>query len=179
MTPDSGTLALHGTRVSWHSPDDALAHGITTIMQEISLLGRQTVMENVFAGLEQSRFGWLDSRSTRRAYDELVTRFRFELPPDARVADLSIANQKKVEVLQALARRAQLIVMDEPTAPLSDQMTAAFLDVVRQLRGIGTTIIYVSHFLDEVLDIADAVTIMRNGRVVRTGPTVDETRNPW
>lgn len=172
---DEGILTIEGRPVNYASPHDALKDGITTISQEISLLGKQTVIQNVMLGQEYGRFGLLNFRDMQRRYQEIRELTGFVIDPAARVDSLRMADQKKVEVMQAIARNARLIVMDEPTAMLSDDETAIFLKIVRQLQQMGITIIYVSHFLREVLNLANTVTVMRNGQVVRTSPVGQET----
>jgi ABC-type sugar transport system ATPase subunit len=175
IRPDAGTLRINGREVHYASPHDALLDGVTTITQEISLLRKQTVLQNVLLGQEIGRVGVLSYSAMSKRYDEIAAMTGFGIDPRARVSDLRMADQKKVEVMQAIARKAQLIVMDEPTAMLSDEETAVFLKIVRELRRLGLTIIYVSHFLREVLDLANTVTVMRNGQVVRTAPVEQET----
>jgi len=175
VRPDSGTLIVKGRAAHYGSPRDALLDGITTISQEISLLSKQTVLDNVLLGQENAVAGVLRRRAMLAEFERLRELTGFQLDPSARVSNLRVADQKKVEVMRAVARNAQLIIMDEPTAMLSDDETVVFLGMVRQLKGMGHTIIYVSHFLREVLDLADTVTVMRNGQVVRTSPTTEET----
>lgn len=175
IQPDEGILSVDGRRVEYSSPHHALADGITAITQEISLLGKQTVIQNVMLGQEYARFGILNFRDMLKRYEEIHDLTGFMIDPAARVDSLRMADQKKVEVMQAIARNARLIVMDEPTAMLSDDETAMFLKIVRQLQQMGITIIYVSHFLREVLNLANTVTVMRNGQVVRTNPVEVET----
>lgn len=175
IQPDSGTLSIDGRSVQYNSPHDALGDGVTAITQEISLLGKQTVIQNVMLGQEHSRFGILNFRDMMKRYAEIRELTGFEVDPTVRVDSLRMADQKKVEVMQAIARNARLIVMDEPTAMLSDDETAIFLKIVRQLQQMGITIIYVSHFLREVLDLANTITVMRNGQVVRTNAVQNES----
>jgi rhamnose transport system ATP-binding protein len=175
IRPDGGEVLVKGRSVSYASPRDALIDGITTITQEISLSSKQTVLQNVFLGQEDARSGILDFRRMRQRYDDIRTLTGFEIDPQVRVHNLRMADQKKVEVMQAIARNAQVIIMDEPTAMLSGEETVLFLKTVRHLKSMGMTIIYVSHFLREVLDLADTVTIMRNGQVIRSAPTREET----
>jgi simple sugar transport system ATP-binding protein/ribose transport system ATP-binding protein len=111
----------------------------------------------------------------RRRFDELLEQSGFKLKPETLVGELRIPDQKKVEILQAMARNARFIVMDEPTATLPDDETRQFLEIVRQLNERGTTIVYISHFLLEVLNCADTVTVLRNGRLIRTAPSKDES----
>lgn len=175
VRPDSGQLIVDGREVSYADPHAALADGITTISQEISLLTSQSVLDNVLLGQELTRAGILRRAAMLDRFHELQQIAGFDLDPTAKVRNLRVADQKKVEVMQSLARNARLIVMDEPTAVLSDVETAIFLDMVRRLKAMGHTIIYISHFLEEVLNLADTVTVMRNGQVVRTAPSKDET----
>lgn len=175
VRPDSGQLIVNGRPVSYPNPHAALSDGITAITQEIALLPHQRVVDNVLLGQEPTRFGLLRRGEMLARFSDIQAMAGFDLNPDARVNTLRVADQKKVEVMQALARDAQFIVMDEPTAVLSDVETKNFLDMVRRLRAMGKTILYISHFLEEVLDLADSVTVMRNGQVVKTGRAQDET----
>jgi ABC-type sugar transport system ATPase subunit len=173
--PDSGELAVGGEVIRFHSPRDALAHGIATIAQEIALVPARTVEENVLLGMEPALGGVLRGRELRRRFLELNERTGFGLRPSAVVATLRTAEQQKVEILRAIAREARLIVMDEPTAALTRDESQHLLDIIRQLAAGGTTVILISHFLDEVLAVCDTVTVMRNGHIVRTAPAKHET----
>lgn len=175
IRPDSGELRVGGRAVQYANPRAALEDGITTITQEIALLGKQNVWQNVMLGQEQATFGFLKKRAMLEAFEHLLELTGFEIDPYTKVERLRLAEQKKVEILQAIARNARLIIMDEPTAMLSDEETERFLAIVRQLQSMGRTIVFVSHFLEEVLAISDTVTVMRNGEIIRTGPTRDET----
>ncbi|GMR10024.1 MAG: sugar ABC transporter ATP-binding protein [Anaerolineae bacterium] len=175
LRPDEGELAVDGRRVHYATPRDALIDGITMIHQEITLVPKLTVLENVYLGIESRRAGVLQARETRQRFGGLIAKSHFDLPPDALVSSLSVSDQKKVEILKAMARNARLIVMDEPTAALPDDETAKLIEIVRSLCEAGTTIVYVSHFLEEVLSVADTVTVLRNGELVRTAPAKDET----
>jgi simple sugar transport system ATP-binding protein/ribose transport system ATP-binding protein len=172
---DQGEIIVNGCRARYASPHDALADGTTMISQELSLVPKLGVLENVFLGIESQRWGALRNGELRRRYESLSARSGFSLPADALVAGLRVADQKKVEILRAIARDAQLIVMDEPTAALSADETEKLLAIVRRLRDTGTTIVYVSHFLEEVLRLADMVTVLRNGRLIRTAPAAEES----
>ena len=172
---DAGEVWIGGRRVNHRSPHDALADGITIIAQELALEPGRKVIENVFLGIESSRGGLLDRRAMRARYEQLVVRVGFNVPPDAVVGRLRSADQQRVEILRALARDARLIIMDEPTAALTTEEAVRLLNVVRALRASGTTIVFVSHFLNEVLSVADAVTVLRDGRHVQTGPAAEES----
>jgi rhamnose transport system ATP-binding protein len=175
LIPDSGQMLLDGEPVSFHSPREALEHGIAAIAQEPSIVPQLTVAENVFLGVEPRSSGFLRPRSLSHAYAALARSAGFDLPGGISAGRLRTAEQQKVEILRALSREAQTIVMDEPTAALSAPETVQLHEIVRSLARGGTTIILISHFLREVLDLADLVTVLRDGRVVRTGRTADET----
>ncbi len=173
--PDSGSLVLRGTPVSFASPRQALQQGVALVAQELALVPRLSVAANVFLGAEPRRRGLIAGRTLHERFLRLAAETGFELPADEPVAQLSIGRQQQVEILRALARDAQLIVFDEPTASLSAVEAAHLHVIVRRLAASGRSVVLVSHFLPEVLDLADTVTILRDGRVVRTGPAADET----
>ena len=176
ISPDSGVLRVDGREVIYASPRDALRDGITVISQEITLVPERTVIENVFLGREARALGaFVQGRTLRAAYERIVAEAGFHIDGNERVSALRLADQQKVEVLRAIARDARLIVMDEPTAALSPNETATLFEIIHQLNAAGRTIVYVSHFLQEVLRLADTVTVLKDGRHVRTGPTDNET----
>lgn len=173
--PDEGELLVDGRPVRFGAPRDALAAGIATIAQELALVPARSVMENVFLGVEPRRFGVVQQEELRKRFAALDARTGFGVPGDALVGDLRIADRQKVEILRALAREARLILMDEPTASLTADETERLLAIIRRLAADGTAIVLVSHFLDEVLSVADEVTVMRDGHLVRTAPAAQET----
>jgi ABC-type sugar transport system ATPase subunit len=126
-------------------------------------------------GVEPRRFGLFNRRQMRKQYAALIARSGFELDGGARVGSLRTADQQKVEILRAVSSDARIIIMDEPTSSLTSVETAALHRMIRSLRDQGKTVVYVSHFLDEVLELADTVTVMRNGHLVRTAPAGTET----
>ncbi len=174
LAPDEGRIALRGSDVSLRSPRAALAAGITLVAQELSLVLTRSVLENVFLGIESHWGPFVLPTSTRFA--ALVEEYGINVTPDAIVGRLSVADQQKVEILRALARRAELIVMDEPTARLTSEEGVALRRTVRALANRGVTVVYVSHFLEEILAVADDVTILRDGGVIRSGPAAAETQ---
>lgn len=176
IPPDSGEVMLAGRPESFGSPRQALAAGVSMIAQELSLVPGRSVLENVFLGMEPHTGPFVRRRALRNSYDDLVERTGIKVPGHVPVGELPIGEQQKVEILRALARESQVIIMDEPTARLSLAETRILLDTIRSLSAAGTTVVFVSHFLDEVLEIADDVTIMRDARVIRTRPAGEETR---
>ena len=175
VRPDDGTMFINGRAVKYATPREARSDGIATIAQELALVPHMTVMENLFLGIEPSRLGMVSRRRMRKQYAELVSRSGFELERDVQVGSLRTADQQKVEILRAVNSDASVIVMDEPTSSLTSVETEALYKMTRSLREQGKTIVYVSHFLDEVLELCDTVTVMRNGHIVRTAPASDET----
>lgn len=173
--PDNGQLIVDGEAVFFTTPRDALGYGIAMISQEVSLVPKRTVVENVFLGIESTSFGLVNKKELYKLYEELTARAGIYIDPDTILTTLRIADQKKVEVLRAVARNARLIVMDEPTAALSSEEAATLYALIDSLKAIGTTVVYVSHFLEEVLRLADAVTVLRNGRLIKTSPVTEET----
>ena len=176
-SPDHGQLLLAGEPVRFRSPRDAISRGVILIAQELATVPSLTVAENVFLGVEPGHAGFQKRRELRRRYIELAASVGFELAADANVGSLRTADQQKVEILRALCRNAQLIVMDEPTAALSQPDAKALHVVIRQLARSGTTVVLVSHFLGEVLELADEVTILRDGRLVQTVPAAGQTED--
>jgi ABC-type sugar transport system ATPase subunit len=172
---DQGDVVLRGTTVSFRSPREALVRGIALVAQEVALVPRLTVAENVFLGAEPKRAGFIDRRSLRDRFDRLISDAGFDLQEETVVGHLPLAKQQQVEILRALARDADLIVLDEPSASLSATEADHLHEIIRGLRARGHTVILVSHFLTEVLDLSDVVTVLRDGRVVRTSATSDET----
>lgn len=174
--PDSGQLVIDGRARRYRSPRQALAEDIALIAQELALAPHRRAIDNAFLGAEPRRWGlFVRDREMRRRYDEIVDRAGFGVPAATRVGALRVADQQKVEILRALARNASVLVVDEPTATLAADEAVRLLNILRRLRTQGVTIIYVSHFLEEVLDLADEVTVMRDGAVVRTSDARMET----
>ncbi len=175
LTPDRGQLLVEGEPVTFHSPREAITKGIVLIAQELSVVPALSVAENVFLGTEPQKAGFVARRALRRRYAELAATAGFQLAGDLRGRALRTADQQKVEILRALGRNAGLIVMDEPTAALSRPDAERLHEVIRHLAAGGTTVVLVSHFLREVAELADEVTILRDGHLIRTAPAAQET----
>lgn len=179
IQPDSGTIRVAGSDpIRFRSPREALAHGITMIAQEQALEEKRTVAENVLLGMEPRRRWFISRKALNRRFSHIAQTAGF--PELARSADqilgsMRVSERQKVEVVRALARDAELVVMDEPTAALAADHVEKLLETVRSLRDAGITIIYISHHLSEVLEVADTVTVLRDGRLIRTGPSAEES----
>jgi ABC-type uncharacterized transport system ATPase subunit len=166
--PDEGEILIDGERVDVGSPSEAMAHGVGMVFQHFMLIPVMTVAENLVLGAEPTRGGLLDVAAARRRTRELSERYGLRVDPDARVSDISVGQQQRVEILRALDRGARILVLDEPTAVLTAQETAELADVLRGLRAGGTSIVFITHKLHEVLEVADRVTVLRRGKTIGT-----------
>lgn len=175
IAPDEGEMILNGAPVRWRDPRDALEHGVATIAQELAIVPDLTAAQNVFLGAEPRRSGVLRQRELLKRYASLCDSVGFGVPAKAVAAGLRVADQQKLEILRALARDAQLLVFDEPSAALGRDDVAKLHQVIRTLRSQRRTVVLISHFLREVLEVADDVTVLRDGRLVRSGPARAET----
>jgi simple sugar transport system ATP-binding protein len=165
--PDEGEILIDGTSVRIASPTDAISRGINMVHQHFMLVPVLTVAENILLGEEtMANPVFLDRKEARRRIVDLGSRFGFEIDPDVKVGDLSVGWQQRVEILKALYRNARVLVLDEPTAVLTPQETEEIFAVLRRLAEDGHSIVFISHKLYEVLEIADRITVIRRGKVV-------------
>jgi monosaccharide-transporting ATPase len=163
---DAGTVTLDGRPVDFHSPQQAQAGGVSTIYQEVNLVGFRSVAENIFLGREPRRFGLIDRRRMSAQAGELLGRLGVEVDVTRPLGSLNVALQQMVAIARAISFEARLVVMDEPTSSLDEAEVTTLFGVIDQLKDAGVSVIFVSHRLDEVYAIADRVTIMRDGRTV-------------
>ena len=165
--PDEGEIVLDGEVRDFDGPGDAMRAGIGMVHQHFMLIPVFTVAENVILGFEPTRPGGiLDLRKARARVRELSERFGFDIDPDARVGDLSVGAQQRVEIIKALSHDAKVLVLDEPTAVLTPQETDELMEIMRQLASEGTSIVFITHKLREVKAVADTITVIRHGKVV-------------
>src|SRR5258708_2102103 len=173
---EGGPVTFKGPGYPPADPLDARRQGIVHIHQELSLCPHLSVAENIFLGIEPQRSGWLDRRSLNQQAADILKTFQHPaVTPERPVAELTIAARQIVEICRALAQRASLILMDEPTSSLQRADVERLFQFIRQLRNSGISIIYMSHFLEEVREIADTCTVLRDGKSVATGPLEDVT----
>ena len=166
-TPDGGEILIGGESVVISDPADAIKRGISMVHQHFMLVPVLSVADNILLGEEtMANPIFLDREEARRRIRELGIRFGFEIDPDAKVGSLSVGWQQRVEILKALYREARILVLDEPTAVLTPQETKEIFAVLRRLAAAGHSIIFISHKLYEVLEIADRITVIRRGKVV-------------
>ncbi len=169
LHPDSGQIVFDGKPVRIGSPQDAIKLGIGMVHQHFMLIPPLTVAENVILGHETAtRYGAVDITSAQHAVRELSKKYGLEVDPAARVEGLSVGTQQRVEILKALYRGARMLILDEPTAVLTPQEVGGLFSVVRALVRDGAAIIFITHKLGEVIEIADQITVMRRGKVVAT-----------
>ncbi len=168
--PDEGEMVLKGESFIFDNPADASQHGIGMVYQHFMLVPTLTVAENLILGNEEQRFGVLDMQTARRKVREVSARYGFEIDPDEKVGQLSLGKQQRVEIMKVLFRNASIIVFDEPSAVLAPLEIQELYAIMRQLQHNGATIIFITHKLQEVFDIADTVTVLRKGSVVGSFP---------
>jgi len=166
--PDEGTISVDGQQVVLHSPADAIARGIGMVHQHFMLADNFTVLENVVLGAEPRRGVALDFGEARRRIVGIGEQYGLEVDPDALVGDLGVGDRQRVEIIKVLYRGARILILDEPTAVLVPQEVGELFDALRELKAEGLSIIFISHKLDEVLAVADEITVIRRGTTVAT-----------
>lgn len=170
-TPTEGTVELFGETHDHFTPREALEKGIAAIYQELILVPYLTVAENIFYGREKTKGIFLNKSEMNQQTRELCREMGVEIDPRARVKDLGVAYQQIVEIVKAVSQNARILVMDEPSAPLTTHEIEAMFNVVRKLKQKGVTVLYISHRLEEIFEICDYVSIMRDGRYITTAKT--------
>ena len=173
--PDTGTIEFGGEKVTMTSPHDAQRRGIVTIYQEFTLAPNMTIAENVFIGREPGYGYFVDWRKMATETQAITTRLGLDLRPMSIVRELRVAEQQMVEIARALSMKSQLIVMDEPTSALSSSEVEKLFRIVRDLKAHGLSIIFVTHRLEEVMQICDRYTVLRDGRMVGSGSIAEAT----
>ena len=175
---DAGTIRMRGHEVDIKSPRDSLKQGIKVVFQEIALISEFTVAENIFLeGYPTRRTGSIDWKKIRAESAALFNRIGFKVDPTARTGSLPVSQQQMVEIARALAHEARVVVMDEPTSSLTPNEVSLLFTVIRRLAALGMAVVYVSHKLDEVFEIADTVTVLRDGRHISTKPIGEHTHD--
>lgn len=168
-TADPGSrILIDGCEVTINGPLSARALGIAVIYQEFSLSANLTVAENIYLGRELRRFGVVDRRAMAKGCEPILRRLGASFGPEALVSDLSIAERQLVEIARALHAKARILVMDEPTTPLSSRETGQLFSMIRELREDGMAIVYISHRMEEIYELADQVSVLRDGTYVGT-----------
>jgi inositol transport system ATP-binding protein len=176
--PDSGQITFQGQPVTIDTTQTALKLGISMIHQELSPIPYMTVAENIFLGREPlARFGMIDKRKMNADTNALLHRLEIEINPTTLMKDLNVANTQMVEIAKAISYDASLIIMDEPTSAITEREVAHLFRMIRSLKAKGVTIIYITHKMDEVFQIADEVTVLRDGKHVATVSASETNKN--
>ena len=165
---DSGKIFVEEKEVTINEPADALKYGIGMVHQHFMLIPVFTVAENIALGREQTKSGFLTLEEVKQKIKSLAEEFKFDIDPDALVEDLPVGVQQRVEIIKALIYDAKVLILDEPTAVLTPQETDELLSIMRTLKKKGTSIIFITHKLREVQEVADKITIIRLGKVINT-----------
>jgi simple sugar transport system ATP-binding protein len=174
--PDSGEIWIRGKKVSIIGPRHALKLGIGMVHQHFMLVGRFTVLENVILGAEPAVRGQIDYTVARVQVSSLLERYGFALDPEARISDLSVGQQQQIEILKVLYRGADILILDEPTSVLAPREVMDLFTNLKALAASGKTVIFISHKLDEVLEIADRISVLRRGQLIGTVDSKSATR---
>jgi ribose transport system ATP-binding protein len=166
--PTSGDVSLRGEPTQLESVHQARRMGISAVFQEFSLVPQMTVAENIFLGAETTRFGLLDRRTLRRRAEEIIARLGFPLRPGTRVQNLSRAEQQMVEITKAFRTELSVLILDEPTASLTERETEQLFRLIEQTKRSGVGVIYITHRMQEIKQIGDRITVLRDGRYIAT-----------
>ena len=177
--PDEGEILIDGSPVAFADPGDAIAAGIGMVHQHFMLVPVFTVTENVMLGVETTKgpFGRLDEAAARRRIVALSEKHNLHIDPDAIVEDLPVGVRQRVEIIKTLYRESEILILDEPTAVLTPQEASELFEIIRSLAEAGTSVIFITHKLNEVLEIADQITVLRGGKVVGTAMPEEATEN--
>ncbi len=173
--PDEGEIYVRGQKVEFKSPSDSIRAGLGMVHQQFMLFPSLTVAENVIYGSEPSRYGFIDRKAAHQQVRELSNQYGLDVNPAERVGSLPVGTRQKVEILKTLYRKANILILDEPTAVLTPQERDGLFQILRNLTAQGKTILFITHKLNEVMEISDNATVLRNGRVTANLHTADTT----
>ena len=170
LRPDAGSIAVRGAPIELHSVHHARSLGISAVFQEFSLVPQMTVEENLFLGGETTKGGLLNKRELHRRAEAVLARLGFPLRPGQRVGFLSRAEQQMVEIAKAFRAELSVLILDEPTASLTERETDQLFRLIEQVRQDGVGVVYITHRMSEIRRIGDRITVLRDGRFIATVP---------
>lgn len=176
--PSSGKVLMDGKEVHFHSTLDAEAHGIAIIFQELNLFPNMSVMDNIFIAHEHFKKGAIDNKEQYQIAKELLSDLGLNIDPYTQLSDLGVGHRQMVEIARAMSKKARVLIMDEPTSALSQQEVLTLFKVIRKLKNDGVTIIYISHRLEELMEIGDCISIFRDGCFIDSKERKDASI-PW
>lgn len=177
-TPTEGNIVFNGKQLKVSNINQALLAGISMIHQEMSPIPDMTVAENIFIGREpNTKLGFVDEKKLKTMTQALLDDLELSFGADTKIRDLTIANMQMVEIAKAISFNSKLIIMDEPTSAITDREVANLFRIIRRLKAKGTTIIYISHKMDEILEITDEITVLRDGHVIGHNLSKNLTQN--
>ena len=177
-TPDSGSFKLRGVDIRLKNPLDALENGIAMIHQELNLMGPMTVAENIWIRREPTnKFGFINHGEMQRRTEDLFKRLNIDIDPTVEVRSLSVANRQMVEIAKAVSFNSDVLIMDEPTSALTEREVAHLFRIIKTLKAEGKGIIYITHKMSELFEIADEVSVFRDGKYIATKPSSELSRD--
>ncbi|MDR1901554.1 MAG: sugar ABC transporter ATP-binding protein [Treponema sp.] len=168
LSPDSGRILLNGEELRQGDPQYIISQGISAIYQEFNLIPSLTVADNIFFGREQTRGIFLSKQEMERQTEKICKDMGVDIPPNMRIMDLGVAYQQIVEIAKTISKKCSILIMDEPTAPLTEKEIGMLFRVIKSLKASGVTIIYISHRLEEIFEICDRITVLRDGEWIST-----------
>ncbi len=170
--PDEGEIQIDGNPVSIHSPHHAMTHGIGMVQQHFTLVPSLSVPENVVLGMKKQPF-WIQTKTSKTQFDHLAQKYDLPIPSSAKAWQLTVVEKQRLEILKLLFLSARIIILDEPTAVLTPQESEVLFKAIRKMKSEGASIVFISHKLREVMEIADRITVLRQGKVVGTTKKAD------
>ena len=174
--PEEGEIHKDGVKVEINNPNDANALGIGMVHQHFKLVECFTVLDNIILGVEPNKFGFLDKKEARRKVIELSSRYGLAVDPDAVIEDITVGMQQRTEILKMLYRENEILIFDEPTAVLTPQEIEELMQIMKGLAKEGKSILFISHKLNEIMEVADRCTVLRKGKCIGTVNIKDTTK---
>jgi len=173
ITRTAGTILMNGKAYTAHNPKDAKQKGVSTLFQELNVVDQLTVEENLTLGMEDTWFGFLRKTDNIKKMVNILETIEPSINPNQRVSELSVAQKQMVEIARAVASESDVIIMDEPTAAISEEEIQRLFKIIKGLKAKNVTVIYISHRLDEIFELGDFVTVMRDGKHIETKPVTE------